>query len=169
MKALHLLSVLLLVACSEGGAPSPQQPPTAVAIGQPKIALAGRVTDAAQLLDPVREKQLTERLATLERRTGHQMVVVTAPTLGNEDVADFTRDLGNAWGIGRAGKDDGVILLVAPNERQVRIAVGDGLSQKLPDSLAQQIIDQHILPRFRKGDFAGGIEIGVAAIHGHLE
>lgn len=131
-------------------------------------ALTGRVVDDAQLLAPEQEVALSSKSAALEAATGNQFVVVTVPTLSGQDIAIFTRDLGRHWGIGRAGHDDGVILLVAPNERKVRIAVGYGLEKTLSDALCQQIIDEQILPRFRQGDLAGGIEAGVNALIARL-
>ena len=130
----------------------------------PAIPLAGRVTDAAHILSAAERSALTIKSERLERATQHQMVVVTIPSLGGRDIADFARDLGNSWGIGRKGYDDGVILLVAPHERKVRIAVGYGLEKTLTSSVCQKIIDESILPRFRKGDLAGGIEAGTDAL-----
>ena len=96
------------------------------------------------------------------------MVIVTVSTLGGRDVADFTRDLANSWGIGRKGHNDGVVLLVAPNERKVRIAVGYGLEKALPNALCQKIIDEQMLPRFREGDLPAGIEAGSRALIARL-
>lgn len=96
------------------------------------------------------------------------MVVVTVPTLGGADIATFTRDLANSWGIGRKGHDDGVVILVAPNERKVRIAVGYGLENVLTHDLCKQIIDEQMLPRFRQGDLPGGIESGANAVIARL-
>lgn len=130
----------------------------------PALALAGRVTDAANVLSAEQRLTLTRELDTFERRTSHQMVVVTVTSLGGRDVADFARDLGNSWGIGRKCHDDGIMLLVAPNERKIRIAVGYGLEKTLTLDLSQRIIDQRILPAFRRGDLPGGIEAGARAV-----
>jgi uncharacterized protein len=130
--------------------------------------LAGRVTDAAHILSSEQKAKLSAKLQQFERATRHQMVVATVPTLGGRDVADFTRDLSNSWGIGRKGYNDGVVLLVAPNELKVRIAVGYGLEKKLTHVVCQQIIDNAILPRFRRGDLAGGIEAGTDALIARL-
>ena len=135
-----------------------------VVTGAPAISLAGRVTDAAEVLTPNEEHVLSTKLQTLENRTGHQLVVVTVATLNGQEIAKFTTNLGNNWGIGRKGYDDGVILLVAPKERQVRIAVGYGLEKKLTDKLCKQIIERQILPFFRNGDLVGGIQSGVDAL-----
>jgi uncharacterized protein len=135
----------------------------------PVIPLTGRVTDAAHILTPRQVASLSTRLERLERATGHQLVVATVPTLHGADIAAVARDLGNSWGIGRKGFDDGVVVLVAPNERKVRIAVGYGLERRLTPGLCQQIIDQQMLPRFRQGDLPAGIEAGVKAVIARLK
>ena len=166
LQAATLALLMLASACSERSeSPQPARETAAPATRPtPAIALAGRVTDAAGILDPALEARLSDKLAQLERATGRQLVVVTAPSLGGRDVADFTRDLGNAWRIGRAEQDDGVVFLVAPKERQARIAVGYGLEQTLTNAECKEILDRQIFPRFRKGDLPGGIEAGVDAL-----
>lgn len=168
MKLLLPLLMALTAACSNGQATSQSAQDGHVqqlaTTAQPKVALSGRVTDAANIIGEAQEAALSKRLAELEQTTGHQLVIVTVTSLGDQEVAAFTRELANAWGIGRAAQDDGVVLLVAPNERKVRIEVGYGLEQTLPDALCQKIIDDHMLPRFREGDLPGGIEAGVSAL-----
>jgi len=137
-------------------------------VAPPALRLAGRVTDAAHILSPAQVADLDTKLEQLEHATKHQMVVVTVPTLGGRDVADFTRDLSNSWGIGRKGYNDGVVFLVAPHERRVRIAVGYGLEKTLTHDVCQEIIDNAILPRFRRGDFVGGIEAGTDSLIARL-
>lgn len=134
------------------------------AAGSADLALAGRVTDAAGILAPATEEALARRLAELEARTGHQFVVVTTPSLGGEDIAAYSLRHANRWGIGRKGQDDGLLLMVAPNERQVRIEVGFGLERTLPDELCSAILQQHVLPRFRDGDLPGGVTAGVTSL-----
>ncbi len=134
------------------------------AAARPSIALAGRVTDAAHLLEVPEKASLDARLVAFEQATGHQLVVVTTPTLKGQDIAVFTRQLANAWGIGRAKYNDGIVVLVAPNERKVRIAVGRGLERRLTNAKAFRIIGAEMLPRFTNGDLPGGIEAGVSAI-----
>ena len=164
---LAALLLALTVACSDGQATS--APPQAVsAEARPAIPLAGRVTDAADVLSSQQEMTLSAKLEELERATQHQMVVVTVQSLGGEHIAAFTRKLANSWGIGRKGHDDGVVVLIAPQERSARIAVGYGVEKKLPDALCQQIMDQQMIPRFREGDLAGGIEAGVNALAARL-
>jgi uncharacterized protein len=130
----------------------------------PAIQLAGRVTDAAEILNPAQESALTAKLEEFERKTKHQMVIVTVPSLGGQDIAIYTRDLANRWGIGREDQDDGVVLLVAPNERKVRIAVGYGLEQTLTQPVCAQIIKEEMIPRFSKGDLPGGVDAGTDAL-----
>ena len=168
MKPLVSLLMSLVAACSEGQATNQSRLSSDVqrlaTAAVPSMALTGRVTDAAHILDDTQNASLSRRLEELERQTGHQIVVVTVPTLGGQDVAAFTQTLGNAWGIGRAEHDDGVILLVAPNERKVRIAVGYGLEKTLPDAVCDEIINDRVLSRFRAGDLPGGIEAGARAL-----
>ena len=127
-------------------------------------ALTGRVVDAAKLLDDASEKKLAAQAAALERATGHQFVIVTVPSLQGESIERFSRGLGNHWGIGRQEADDGVLLVVAPDERMVRIELGEGLTVKLSDDDSQRIIDDVMLPEFRDGRLQQGIIAGAGAI-----
>lgn len=132
--------------------------------------LTGRVVDAANLLPPDAEARIEARLAALETATGGtQLVVATIPDLEGLDIADYGYRLGRAWGIGQKGENNGAILIVAPNDRRVRIEVGYGLEPVLTDALSALIIQEKILPRFRAGDFAGGIEAGTQALVEQLE
>jgi uncharacterized protein len=124
-------------------------------------ALTGRVVDPANLFDQATEARLTAKLADLEAKTTTQLVVVTLPSLQDYDIADYGYQLGRHWGIGQKGTNNGAILIVAPNERRVRIEVGYGLEGMLTDAVTRLIITNAILPRFRTGDFAGGVERGV--------
>jgi uncharacterized protein len=126
--------------------------------------LTGRVVDAADLLSAAEEAKLTRRLAGVERISKHQFVVVTVKSLGGRDIADYGLRLGKRWGIGRAKFSDGVLLIVAPNERKVRIEVGRGLEKALRDDEASTIIQNAILPRFRAKRMADGILAGSEAI-----
>ncbi len=132
--------------------------------GQTFPALSGRVVDAANLLDPAQEMALTQKLATLETQSGRQLVVATIADLQGYDIADYGYRLGRDWGIGAKGKDDGAVLLVAPNDRKVRIEVGYGLEGILTDALSSRIIRNAIAPRFKAGDYPGGIDAGVGEI-----
>jgi len=127
-------------------------------------ALTGRVVDDAQLLGPDVEEQLTADLKALEDKSSDQVVVVTLPSLQNYGIEEFGYQLGRHWGIGTKENDNGVLLIVAPNEHKVRIEVGRGLEPTLTDALSKIIIENAILPRFRTGDYAGGIKDGVRDI-----
>jgi uncharacterized protein len=126
--------------------------------------LTGRVVDDASLLSYPDEVAITADLKALEDKSCDQLVVVTLPSLQGFTIEDFGYQLGRRWGIGTAKWDNGVILIVAPNERKVRIEVGRGLEGVLTDALSKIIIENGMLPRFRDGDFAGGIKNGVRDI-----
>ena len=131
-------------------------------------ALSGRVVDQARLLSPAREAELTETLAALERDTTDQLVVVTVASLEGHEIEDYGYQLGRAWGIGQKDGNNGVLLIVAPEERKVRIEVGYGLEPVLTDALSALIIQNEILPSFRTGGYEAGIIQGVAAIDTQL-
>jgi uncharacterized protein len=120
-------------------------------------ALTGRVVDEADLLDVESEDVLNVKLESVERHFGPQLVVVTVKSLGGKSIADFSLTLGNKWGIGNKDRDDGMILLVAPNERRVRIEVGYGLESSFPNRICQAIIDETIVPNFVAGRMQNGI------------
>ena len=126
--------------------------------------LTGRVVDRAGLLSERDEAEIEAALAQFEQATGNQLVVVTLASLQGLPIEEFGYQLGRHWGIGQAGKDNGALLIVAPEERAVRIEVGYGLEGELTDALSRTIIESRILPQFRQGDFAVGIKAGVAAI-----
>ncbi|ALK10969.1 TPM domain-containing protein [Blastochloris viridis] len=127
-------------------------------------ALTGRVVDDAGIIDPARHAAITKQLADYEAKTTDQIVVVTLKSLQGTTIEEFGYRLGRSWQIGQAGKNNGALLIVAPNERKVRIEVGYGLEGTLTDAIARVIIDTAILPKFRTKDFAGGIAAGVDAI-----
>jgi uncharacterized protein len=124
-------------------------------------ALSGRVVDEANILDSQTRAALTEKLAALEAKTTDQLVVVTLKSLQGTSIEDFGVQLGRHWQIGQKDKNNGVLLIVAPNERKVRLEVGYGLEGALTDAVSRLIIENAITPRFRTGDFAGGITRGV--------
>ena len=135
------------------------------ALAQPKVpALTGRVVDAADILPPEVEVSIGAKLAQLEASTTRQLVVATVPDLGGYDIADYGYQLGRSWGIGQKEDDNGALLIVAPNERRVRIEVGYGLEPVLTDAVSSLIIQRQILPAFREGDLPRGVEAGVDAI-----
>ena len=123
--------------------------------------LSGRVVDQANILDANARAGIDRKLADLEAKTGTQLVVVTLNSLQGYEIEDFGYRLGRAWGIGQKGKNNGALLIVAPNEHRVRIEIGYGLEGTLTDAISRLIIENGILPRFRANDFAGGIVRGV--------
>jgi uncharacterized protein len=126
--------------------------------------LSGRVVDDAGILTPTTRSGLIEMLAAHERATGQQVVVVTLKSLEGYSIEDYGYQLGRAWGIGQKDKNTGAVLIVAPNERKVRIEVGYGLEGTLTDAASRVIIEDQILPSFRTGDFNAGVVAGTAAI-----
>tara|TARA_R110000787_G_scaffold47646_4_gene115255 strand:+ start:2491 stop:3300 length:810 start_codon:yes stop_codon:yes gene_type:complete len=146
---------------------------TSPAFAQSFPELTGRVVDQADLLDPAQEAELTAKLAALETQSNRQLVVATVNSLEGYDIADYGYQLGRTWGIGQDGegeteKDNGLVLLVAPNERKVRVEVGYGLEGIMTDALSSMIIQNDILPQFRNNNMAGGIIAGVDRIANQL-
>ena len=128
-------------------------------------ALTGRVVDEAGLLSSADKQTLTQQLAALEAKSTDQLVVVTLKSLQGYEIADYGYRLGRAWGIGQGTrKDNGVLLIVVPDARKVRIEVGRGLEPTLTDATSRLIIENRILPAFRRGDFAAGIMAGARDI-----
>jgi len=127
-------------------------------------ALTGRVVDQAGILSSTDESRLTSKLRSFEERTGIQLVVVTLKSLQGHPIEDWGLTMGRTWGIGQKGKDNGALLIVAPNDRELRIEVGYGQEGTLPDATANAIIHNVIVPRFKAGDMAGGISDGINAI-----
>jgi uncharacterized protein len=123
--------------------------------------LTGRVVDDAGILDPATKAALERKLAEFETNTTGQLVVVTLKSLQGTSIEDYGYQLGRHWGIGQKEKNTGALLIVAPNERKVRIEVGYGFEGTLTDAVSRLIIENSILPRFRANDFAGGINRGV--------
>ena len=145
--------VACLLAWGAFGAEDPELP-----------ALSGRVVDQANILTPATEQRLTAQLQAHEKAGGNQVVVATIESLGGETIESYGVRLGRSWGIGQAGDDNGIVLIVAPEERKVRIEVGYGLEGDIPDAIAANIIQAKILPRFWENDFDGGVTAGVTAI-----
>jgi uncharacterized protein len=149
IRAICLPFVLILVAFASA----------AYALTFPQ--LTGRVVDDAGILDPATKAALERKLADFETKTTGQLVVVTLKSLQGTSIEDYGYQLGRAWGIGQKEKNSGALLIVAPNERKVRIEVGYGLEGNLTDAVSKLIIENAILPRFKTGDFSGGITRGV--------
>lgn len=156
LPAAGLLAVLALALMIGAGLAAAAEPDF------PK--LTGRVVDAAGILSPEARARIDRKIKAHEDRTGDQLVVATVPSLQDLTVEDYANRLARSWGIGQKKTNNGVLLLVAPKERKVRIEVGYGLEGALTDALSKTIITSAITPRFRQGDFSGGVEAGVDAI-----
>jgi uncharacterized protein len=125
---------------------------------QPVPPLSARVIDTTGTLDAIQVKGLDEKLAAFETEKGTQIAFLIIASTQPEDIASYANRVGNAWKIGRKGVGDGVLLVVAKNDRKVRIEVAKTLEGAIPDLAAKQIIDDAITPSFRKGDYAGGLQ-----------
>lgn len=137
---------------------------------QPEVPyLSGRVVDDAEILKPDTRRRITEQLQAHERKTTNQIAVLTVPTLRGESVEEYAVRVFEHWKLGQKGKDNGVLVVVAPQDRRMRIEVGYGLEGTLTDASASRIIRDVMTPRFRAGDYDGGVAQGVAAIVGRLE
>ena len=147
-----LLALLLLMPFADASA-APAFPP-----------LTGRVVDDANVLSDSTKSQLTQMLAQEEKQTTNQIVVVTLKSLQGYDIATYGYQLGRAWGIGQKKKDNGALIIVAPNEHKARIEVGYGLEGTLTDAASKVIIDRYMLPAFRRGDYDGGVTAGTNAV-----
>jgi uncharacterized protein len=134
----------------------------AVALGAPSYPeLTGRVVDAAGIIPAETRAAIERKLIDLETKSGIQFVVASVPSLDGGDVETYANGLFRHWKLGEAKKNNGALLLVAPNERKVRIEVGYGLEGTLTDALSKVIIVNAIAPRFKAGDFGGGVSRGV--------
>ncbi|WP_460478291.1 TPM domain-containing protein [Bordetella muralis] len=160
-----------LAPAPETPASTPSRAPTALPadgstadapVGVP--TLQARVTDLTGTLDTARRQGLEQRLAALEQRKGAQVAVLIVPTTAPDTIEQYATRVFDAWKLGRKGTDDGVLLIMAKNDRTLRIEVGYGLEGAIPDAIAGRIIREQIVPRLQAGDYAGGIEAGVAAI-----
>ncbi|MGH6890125.1 MAG: TPM domain-containing protein [Rhizomicrobium sp.] len=126
--------------------------------------LTGRVVDDAHILSAQTQDQLTQLLAQEDKQTGNQIVVATLPSLEGTTIEQYGYQLGRAWGIGQKGKNNGAILIVVPSTHQVRIEVGYGLEGQITDAQSRVIIDEFMLPAFRRGDYDSGVTAGTQAI-----
>ncbi|HMO75997.1 MAG TPA: TPM domain-containing protein [Sphingopyxis sp.] len=161
------LAILLIAGgCKEAGeAPAA---PAALSTDGPcegviEIPMQGRVTDSANILTDVEEQRLSDRLARHEAQTKHQIAVATVPSLNGLDPINVATCLGNRWGIGRKSIDDGIVILVAPTERQTAIATGQGIEKTVTNDRAQAVIGL-MGPYFAQNDFPGGLGAGIDAI-----
>lgn len=150
-----LITIIILLAAVSGASNVPY--------------LTGRVTDNADILSPSMKESLSARLKAHEERTGDQIAVLTIPSLEGENIEDYAQAVFREWKLGQKGKDNGILVIVAPNDRRMRIEVGYGLEGDLPDSLAGSIIRNVMTPKFRSGDYNGGVDAGINAILNVLE
>jgi uncharacterized protein len=155
MRALPALVLATMLACG-----------AALAADVPY--LTGRVVDNAEILSAEAERRIAARLKSHEDRTTDQIAVLTVQSLDGESVEEFAVKVFESWKLGQKGKDNGVLVVVAPRERRMRIEVGYGLEGPLTDAHASRIIRDAMTPRFKAGDFDGGVEAGVAAIIARL-
>lgn len=150
----------MLVSCDvSGAANSLEQGPKESA-----IELTGRVVDEADLLTDEAEQKLTKELEILEMTSGPQFVVVTTKSLDGHSIEDYSLDLARRWRVGHVDRHDGVILLVAPSERKVRIEVGYGLEASLSDPFCAKVIRESMLPHFQNGEMQIAILAGAARL-----
>lgn len=159
--------LLLALGWLLAGLLAPALPARAQAL-QPVPALSGRVIDRTGTLSAAQAQALDAKLAAFEARHGPQIVVVLVPTTLPEDITDYTQRLGDAWKLGRAGVGDGLLLVVAKDDRKVRIAPAKALEGAVPDLAARQIIERQLRPAFRAGDYAGGLDAAVDALIARL-
>lgn len=132
----------------------------------PIPALTARVIDTTATLDAGQRQALEAKLADFEQKRGTQIVVLLVPTTQPEDIVGYTQRVGDLWKIGRKDVGDGLLVVVAKNDRTVRIATAKTLEGAVPDLAARQIISEAITPRFREGDFAGGLSAGLDRLIG---
>ena len=153
MRRIISIGLFLLLICGV---------PAQAAISFP--SLTGRVVDNAHILSPPTIQSLNQQLEAYENGTSNQVVVATISSLNGDSIDDYGYQLGRHWNIGQKGKDNGVLLIVAPNERKVRIEVGYGLEPLLTDAASSQIVNEVILPDFRAGHMEQGVVEGTQAI-----
>jgi len=135
-----------------------------VAFGLQYPEPTGYVNDFASLLSPEQGKSLNDELAAFEEKTSVEIAVVTVPWLGNQSIEEYATGLATEWGVGKRGQNNGVVLLVAPKERKMRIETASGARAILTDGIADRIRDREILPRFKRGNMAQGVIDGTRAI-----
>lgn len=142
---------------------------TAVAQSVAVPLLASPVVDTTGTLDTATVQVLSQKAQALQQRKGSQLQVLVVPTTGGEAIEGYARRVFDQWKLGRAGVDDGVLLLVALEDRRVRIEPGYGLEGAIPDAIANRIIDEYLVPRFRAGDYSGGIDAATTALVGLID
>lgn len=157
MRSLQTLLLVLAMLCCCSICAAAEVPP-----------YAGFITDAARIISDETKNNLQEMLSSHEAQTGNQIAVLTTPSLDGDTIEAYAVKVFEIWQLGQKDKDNGVLIVIAPNERLVRIEVGYGLEGTLTDATAGRIIQQVMLPSFKAGDFNGGISAGVSAVVGEL-
>ncbi|MES3040796.1 MAG: TPM domain-containing protein [Pseudomonadota bacterium] len=159
----HLSFLLLSLNLLLSAAPAFSQ--DAPAVGETAIpALKSRVTDLTGTLGSEQQRSLEAKLAAFEQRKGSQLALLIVATTGNETIEQFAIRAAEQWKLGRKGTDDGLLLIVAKADRTLRIEVGYGLEGVIPDAIAKRVISETIVPRFKAGDFASGIDAGMTQL-----
>lgn len=166
---MRYLSLLLLSLSLFSGSATVSAAPAlsqdATAAGETTIpALKSRVTDLTGTLNAAEQQALEQKLAAFEQRKGSQLAVLIVASTGQETIEQFGIRVGEQWKIGRKGTDDGILLIVAKADRTLRIEVGYGLEGVIPDAIAKRVISETIVPKFKTGDFAGGIDAGMTQL-----
>ena len=132
-------------------------------------SLSSRVTDLTQTLSAAEQAQLEQKLAAFEAKKGSQIALLIVPTTQPEDIAQYSIRVVEKWKIGREKIDDGILVLVAKDDRKMRIEVGYGLEGAIPDLYAKRIISEIITPKFKNGDYYGGLDAGLNSLIGLVE
>ena len=158
MKRIILSCLIVLVLASGAGFSKTEVP-----------YLSGRVNDYAQILSEDTKVKLTENLKLHEEQTGDQIAVLTIPSLDGENIEDYANRVFNTWELGQKDRDNGILIVVAPNDRRMRIEVGYGLEPTLTDGMAGQIIRNIMTPHFKNSDYNAGIMDGTLAVISVLE
>ena len=151
-----LLAVLALFGAAQASAALPARP-------------AGPIYDGAHILQPADAAALDAKLRAYDQSTGRTIIVATVPSLDGQSIEDYAQQLSESWGIGGKESENGLLLLVAPNERELRIATARGLQDRMTDIMSGRIIRDVIVPHFKQNDYSGGIVAGVGAIVQQLD
>jgi len=158
-----LLRLLILLVAVAGFMPAMAQQEV------PVPQLTARVTDTSGTLDQGQKAALEAKLQALEEKKGAQVFVLMVPTVQPDTVESYSRRVFDQWKVGRANVDDGILFLIAKNDRRMRLEVGYGLEGAVPDALASRIINDYVAPHFKTNDYAGGVNAGVTALVSLIE
>ena len=162
-RLLSWFRLLVLLVAVVGFAPAMAQQEV------PVPQLTARVTDTTGTLDQGQKAALEEKLKALEEKKGAQVFVLMVPTVQPDTVESYSRRVFDQWKVGRAKVDDGILFLIAKNDRRMRLEVGYGLEGAVPDALASRIINDYVAPHFKTNDYAGGVNAGVTALVSLIE